>query len=280
MAKKFKKIPFVKAQALGNDCIIIDAIRSQIIDSPRLIRKFCHRRLGIGADQFLVLSKSRKPDADFKMRIFNQDGSEAEMCGNGIRCLGLYIKEAKYTAKKEMKIETLAGIRTVKVTSKNIFVNLGEPKLKGKEIPVNLSGRIINRPLKVEARDFRITCLSLGNPHCVIFHENLENFDLARFGPLLEHHHIFPNRANISFVNVFSNNEMKARIWERGAGETPACGTGAGAILVASVLNGYTDRKAKVELAGGKLEVEWDKDTNSVWLAGPAEKVYEGTLFL
>lgn len=280
MVKKSKKIPFVKAQALSNDCIIIDAIRNRFADSPRLIRKLCHRRSGIGADQLLVLSKSRKPNADFKMRIFNQDGSEAEMCGNGIRCLGLYIKEAKYTAKKEMTIETLAGIRTVKVTSKNIFVNLGEPKLKGKEIPVHLSGRIINRPLKVEARDFRITCLSLGNPHCVIFHENLESFDIARFGPLLENHHIFPNRANISFVNVIANNEMRARVWERGAGETPACGTGAGAILVASVLNGYTDRKAKVELAGGKLEVEWDKKTNSVWLAGPAEKVYEGTIFL
>lgn len=280
MAKKQKILPFTKLQALGNDSILIDAIRCRMAESPRFIKKLCNRRAGIGADQLLILSKSRKQGVDFKMRVFNQDGSEAEMCGNGIRCLGLYIKDAKYTQKKEMTVETLAGIRTVRVTSKNIHVNLGEPKLKGKEIPVHLSGRIINRPLKVEMKDFRITCLSLGNPHCVIFQENLEHFDVARFGPLLENHHIFPNRANISFVNVVSTTAIKARVWERGAGETPACGTAAGAILVASVLNGYTERKAVVELAGGKLEVEWNREANTVWLAGPAERVFEGNFLL
>lgn len=280
MAKKPKMLPFTKLQALGNDCVLVDLIRCRLAESPRLVKKLCNRRSGIGADQLLLLSKSRKQGADFKMRVFNQDGSEAEMCGNGIRCLGLYIREAKYTQKKEIRVETLAGIRTVRVTSKNIHVNLGEPKLKGKEIPVHLSGRIINRPLKVEMKDFRITCLSLGNPHCIIFQENLDGFDVARFGPLLESHHIFPNRSNISFVNVLSTTAIKARVWERGAGETPACGTGAAAILVASVLNGYTERKAVVELAGGKLEVEWDKKSNSVWLAGPAEKVYEGQFYL
>ncbi|MDP2599300.1 MAG: diaminopimelate epimerase [Deltaproteobacteria bacterium] len=274
MAGKQKTLHFVKMQGAGNDCIIIDLMKSKPLNPQRLARKICNRRLGVGADQLLLLAKSRK--ADFKMQIFNADGSEAEMCGNGIRCLARYIREAGYTSKKEMTIETLAGIRKVKVASKAVEVNLGEPKLKGKEIPVHLSGRIINRPLKIDAKDFRITCLSLGNPHCVIYQENLDTFPVEKYGPLLEHYHLFPHRTNISFVNVLSTGELKARVWERGVGETLACGTAAAASLVASVLNGFTERKVKIELPGGKLEVEWNRDDNTVWLSGPAEKVCEG----
>lgn len=280
MAKKPKTIPFTKMQALGNDCIVLDLIRTRGVDSTRMIKKLCHRKLGIGADQLLILSKSRKHDCDFKMKIFNADGSEAEMCGNGIRCLGRYIKEANYTQKRELAVETLAGRRIVKVTSKNVQVDLGEPKLKGKDIPAHLSGRIINRPLKIESRDLRVTCLSLGNPHCVIFQENLDAFDVGRFGPLLENHHLFPHRINVSFVNVLSAHEIKMRVWERGVGETMACGTAAGATLVASVLNGFTDRKVKVELPGGKLDVEWQRASNTVLLSGPAERIYDGVFYL
>ncbi len=269
-----KKLHFIKMQGAGNDCIIIDAMKTKPQNPQRLARKICNRRFGVGADQLLILSKSRK--ADFKMQIFNADGSEAEMCGNGIRCLARYIREAGYTSKKEMAIETLAGIRNVKVSSKVVEVNLGEPRLKGKEIPVHLSGRIINRPLKIDAKDFRITCLSLGNPHCVIFQENLDNLPLEKYGPLLENYHLFPHRTNVSFVNVLSTADLKVRVWERGVGETLACGTAAAASLVASVLNGFTDRKAKIELPGGKLEVEWNRDDNTVRLTGPAEKVCEG----
>lgn len=278
MVAKPKKYNFVKMQGTGNDVILIDAIKGKPQNPQRIAKKMCHRRLGIGADQLLVLSKSRI--ADFKMQIWNADGSEAEMCGNGIRCLGRYIKEAKYTKKREMTIETLAGVRYIKVTSKAVFVNLGEPIMKGKLIPVNLSGRIINRPLKMEAKDFRITCLSLGNPHCVVFYENLDGLDMERFGPMLENYHVFPKRVNVSFVNVTTPSDMRVRVWERGVGETLSCGTGAAASLVASVLNGFTERKAKVELAGGKLDVEWKKDPNEVWLSGPAEKVFEGTFYL
>ena len=274
MAGKQKTLHFVKMQGAGNDCIIIDMMKSKPLNHQRLARKICNRRFGVGADQLLLLSKSRK--ADFKMQIFNADGSEAEMCGNGIRCLARYIREAGYTSKKEMTIETLAGIREVKVSSKAVEVNLGEPKLKGKEIPVHLSGRIINRPLKIDSKDFRITCLSLGNPHCVIYQENLDTFPVEKYGPLLEHYHLFPHRTNISFVNVLSTGELKARVWERGVGETLACGTAAAASLVASVLNGFTERKVKIELPGGKLEVEWNRENNTVWLSGPAEKVCEG----
>ena len=274
MAGKQKTLHFIKMQGAGNDCIIIDMMKSKPLNPQRLARKICNRRFGVGADQLLLLSKSRK--ADFKMQIFNADGSEAEMCGNGIRCLARYIREAGYTSKKEMTIETLAGIREVKVSSKAVEVNLGEPKLKGKEIPVHLSGRIINRPLKIDSKDFRITCLSLGNPHCVIYQENLDTFPVEKYGPLLEHYHLFPHRTNISFVNVLSTGELKARVWERGVGETLACGTAAAASLVASVLNGFTERKVKIELPGGKLEVEWNRENNTVWLSGPAEKVCEG----
>lgn len=276
MAKKQKKVSFVKMQGTGNDCIIIDCLKSSVPNPQRIARRLCHRRLGIGADQLLLLYKSRK--ADFRMQVFNADGSEAEMCGNGIRCLGRYIKDSNYTSKREMTIETLAGIREIKVTSKAIFVNMGEPKMKGKEIPCNLSGRIINRPLKIESKDFRITCLSLGNPHCVVFQENLENVDVEHFGPLLENYHLFPRRTNVSFVNVTAPREIRVRVWERGVGETPSCGTGATASLIASVLNGFTDRKAKILLAGGKLEVEWKKESNEAWLSGPAEKVFDGII--
>lgn len=278
MVAKAKSFHFIKMQGTGNDCIIFDNLRLKTSNLGRFAKKICHRTLGVGADQLLILGKSRH--ADFKMEIFNADGSQAEMCGNGIRCLARYIKEAKYTQKKEMTIETLAGIRKLKVTSKTVFVDLGEPKLKGKEIPVNLSGRIINRPLKIENKDFRITCISMGNPHCVLFQENLDNIDIDRFGPLLENYHLFPKRTNVSFANVTTPQEIRVRVWERGAGETLSCGTAAAATLVASVLNGFTDRKAKIVLPGGKLEVEWQREGNHVWLAGPAEKICEGDIRL
>lgn len=261
-------------QGGGNDCILVDCLKENFPNPQRLIKKLSNRKFGVGADQVLILSKSRK--ADFKLQIFNADGSEAEMCGNGIRCVGRYIREIGHTQKRELAIETLAGIRNLRVTSKVVQVNLGEPKMKGKEIPVHLSGRIINRPLKIDNKDFRITCLSLGNPHCVIFQESLDTFPVERFGPLLENYHIFPRRTNVSFVNVITPQDLRVRVWERGVGETLSCGTGAAASLVASVLNGFTERKAKVELAGGKLEIEWKRDTNCVWLTGPAEKVFEG----
>lgn len=278
MVSKGKKWAFQKMQGTGNDCIIIDGTSSKPANIQRFVKKLCNRKIGIGADQLLVLGKSRK--ADFKMEVYNADGSVAEMCGNGIRCLGRYIVDAKHTTKREMTIETLAGIREVKVTAKTVFANLGEPILKGKEIPVNLSGRIINRPLKIESKDFRITCLSLGNPHCIVFIENLESYPVEKFGPMLENHSAFPKRANISFVNVLTPSLLRVRVWERGVGETLSCGTGAAASLVASVLNNFADRKAKVELAGGKLQVEWDKETNQVWISGPAESVFEGTVRL
>ena len=225
-----------------------------------------------------MLLKSRK--CDFHARFFNPDGSEAEMCGNGIRCVARYIKDSKLSSKKELVIETKAGPRNVKFAGKLVDVNMGEPIMKGKEIPVNLSGRVINRPLKTETKEFRITCISMGNPHCITFHENLAELAIDKYGPLLEGYSIFPKRANISFVNVISKSEIHMRVWERGAGETLGCGTAACASTVGSVLNGFTGRTVTAVLPGGKLEIEWSTKDNHVYMKGPAETVFKGEVVI
>lgn len=272
---KTKAREFIKMHGTGNDVILFDCLHHSAFQNPgHLAKKLCNRHLGIGADQMLLLLKSGK--FDFNMRTFNADGSEAEMCGNGLRCLGKYIKDAGISSKRELTIGTPGGPRRIKHGGKFIEVDMGEPIVKGKDIPVNLSGRIINRPLKTETKEFRITCLSMGNPHCVTFYEDLQNVAVDKFGPLLEHHPIFPKRANISFVNIISKNEIHMRVWERGAGETMACGTASCASAVASVLNGFTDRKVTVVLSGGKLEVEWNAKDNHVYMRGPAETVFKG----
>ncbi|MBI4212185.1 MAG: diaminopimelate epimerase [Deltaproteobacteria bacterium] len=271
-----KKITFTKMQALGNDAIIIDCLKGLPPNPNHFARKVCDRRYGIGADQLLLLIKSRK--ADYGVKIYNIDGSEAEMCGNGLRCLGRFLHEHKFTTKKEIQIETLAGIRTVRMASRMIDVDMGEPIMKGKDIPVNLSGRVVNRPIRIDTKEFRVTCLSVGNPHCIIFQEDLTNFPFEKYGPLLEHHSVFPKRANVSFVNVRGPEELEVRVWERGAGETQACGSAACASAVAGVLNGFTGRSIVVRMPGGKLEVKWDQEDNHLWLRGPAETVFTGVL--
>jgi len=274
--KKSKARHFVKMHGIGNDMIIFDCTKSSIASPAPLARKVCNRHTGVGADQMLLISKSRK--GDFMMRTFNPDGSEAEMCGNGIRCAAKFIKEYKLSAKKELLIETPAGLKLVKSVGNQFEVDMGEPIMKGKEIPVNLSGRIINRPLKTESKDFRITCLSVGNPHCITFHEELKDLPVEKFGPMLETYSIFPKKANISFVNVISKKELQLRVWERGAGETLGCGTAACASAVASVLNGFTDRKVTAVLPGGKLEIEWSTKDNHIYMKGPAEIVFTGEI--
>ena len=273
---KSKARPFVKMHGVGNDMVVIDCLKSPVQNPPHLARKLLNRHLGIGGDQLLLLLKSRK--CDFQMKVFNPDGSEAEMCGNGIRCIAKYVRDEKLSVKKELTIETLAGPKNVKFAGKLIEVDMGEPVMKGKDIPVNLSGRIINRPLKTETKEFRITCLGMGNPHCITFHENLENVPVEKWGPMLEHYNIFPRRANVSFVNILGKAELQVRVWERGAGMTLGCGTAACASVVASVLNGFTDREVTVSLPGGKLEIEWNQKDNHVYMRGPAETVFRGEI--
>jgi len=275
---KHKAHPFVKMHGLGNDVVLFDCLKGNLSNPPHIARKLLNRHTGIGGDQLVLLTKSRK--ADFGMRVFNSDGSEAEMCGNGIRCLARYIRDAKLSTKKELAIETLAGIRAVKFIGNMVEVDMGEPQMKGKDIPVNLSGRIINRPLKIESKDFRITCLAIGNPHCVTFSEDVMNFPVERFGPIIETYHLFPRRINVSFVNVLSKGELQMRVWERGVGETRSCGTAACAATVAAVLNGFAERKVTVMQPGGSLVVEWNRNDNHIYLRGPAETVYQGTIVI
>ncbi|MBI4366633.1 MAG: diaminopimelate epimerase [Deltaproteobacteria bacterium] len=270
---KGKLRPFHKMYATGNDFIIFDCQKALIDQPNKVARQLLHRRNGIGGDQLLLIRKSRV--ANFRMQAFNPDGSEAEMCGNGVRCVGKYLFDTGL-GKKVVTIETLGGVREVKSHGNTYRVDMGEPKLKGKEIPVNLNGRIINRPLKLEGREFRVTCISVGNPHCVIFVDDPETFPVEKYGPLIENFHIFPRRTNVEFARATSPAEVELRVWERGTGETEGCGTGACATGVAAVLNGLADRKVAVNQRGGKVTVEWDRDTNHVYLMGPAQLQFTG----
>lgn len=278
------KLRFTKMQALGNDFILVDARRSSLKEIGQLAGKLCDRRFGIGADQLLILEGSRR--ADFKMRIFNADGSEVEMCGNGIRCLAKYIWDRKLGGSKPetsaLSIETPAGIISLQRTNGLIKVDMGEPILAPDRIPVRISSGdgVLNYPLRIRGKTFRITCVSMGNPHAVIVVEDVHAIPLASYGPLIENHRIFPNRTNVEFIQIKNRRNIVMRVWERGAGETMACGTGASAASVASALLGLTGRKVTVHLPGGRLLIEWSRKDNHVYMAGAAEEVFEGTIAL
>ena len=262
---------------LGNDFVLVDGRKFKISNLKKFSKDVCHRRFGIGADQVLILGSSKK--ADFRMDIYNADGSQVEMCGNGLRCLAKHVVDEKLTKKSEVSVETPSGIQVVKVIGKNkIQVDMGEPILKGRDIPVRLSGRVINRPIRVDGREYRATCLSMGNPHCVIFVDDPKTFPVEKTGPVIEKHNIFPKKTNVEFVKILSDHEIEMRVWERGAGETMACGSGACAAVVAAALNGLTDRKVDVKLLGGTLQVEWSREKGHVLMVGPAETVFKGEI--
>lgn len=271
------ELKFVKMHGLGNDFIVLDLRGRRVRGLTELIKKLSHRRFGIGFDQALVLKNSKK--ADFLMEIYNADGSKVEMCGNGIRCVANYIWKRRLKRKPTLSIETMAGIKAVeRVKGGLVRVDMGEPILEGSLIPVKKEGLIKDHPLKIRGRTFHITCVSMGNPHCVIFVDSVDDFDVARFGPVLESHSFFPNRTNVEFVEVLNKKKIKMRVWERGSGETFACGTGACASAVASHIKGLTQRKVVVYLKGGELLIEWSRDDNHVYMTGPAEEVFEGTI--
>lgn len=265
---------------IGNDFIVIDNRSSGLVKLPKLSKRLCDRRFGVGADQLLLLEKSKK--ADFKMRIFNADGSEVEMCGNGIRCLAKYIWDRKLSrAGKDgasLLIETPAGTIVPKKSGDHVEVDMGEPVLEGKDIPVAIQGTVINHPLKLLKNTFKITCVSMGNPHAVIVVNDVGSVPLSVWGPAIETHTLFPEKTNVEFIRIINSRNIKMRVWERGAGETLACGTGASAAGVASVLLGLTNRKVNVHLPGGKLLIKWNSKDNHVYMTGPAESVYEGVI--
>lgn len=275
-------IKFTKMHGLGNDYVYIDAINQKIENESSLAKFVSNRHFGIGSDGLILICKS--DSADFKMRMFNSDGSEAEMCGNGIRCVGKFVYDKGLTDKTIVKIETLAGIKTLVLNTKDgkvetARVDMGEPILEAEKIPViSKEQPVKNLELEAENKKFKFTCVSMGNPHAITIVENTKEFDVEKYGKILEVDKAFPKKANIEFAQIIDKENIKMRVWERGAGETLACGTGACASVVASVLNGYTERDVNVNLLGGKLNVKWDKNDNHVYMTGPANIVFEGTI--
>jgi diaminopimelate epimerase len=260
---------------LGNDFVLVD-VRELEVDNPAgFARWACDRRFGIGADQVLFLKNSGS--ADFRMDIVNADGSIVEMCGNGIRVFAKYIWDRGLSDKDVLEIETLAGTIRPEKQDDLIRVDMGEPVLEGRKIPVNLDGRVVDHPLMVGQTEFKLTCVSMGNPHAVIFVEDTESFPVSSIGPIIERHEMFPNRTNVEFVQVLARDKVRMRVWERGSGETLACGTGASAAAVACILKKLTDKKITVELNGGNLLIEW-AENGRVYMTGPATEVFSGEI--
>lgn len=267
------KIKFTKMQATGNDFVVMEAKRNR--NWGALATAMCNRRLGVGADGIILVMPSRK--ADIRMRMFNPDGSEAEACGNGTRCLARYAIDRGLVDGKEITIETLGGSRKARQLDDMIQVDMGEPIFKAGLIPVKLNrDAVIDYPLTIGGRRLSLTCLSMGNPHAVAFiDEAVEDFPLETIGWKVENHPFFPKRVNFEIANVTSKNKIRARVWERGAGETLSCGTGACAIAVAARLHRFCGKKTNVALPGGTLMINWD-GKSQVKLTGPAEEVFEG----
>ena len=274
---------FTKMQGLGNDYVYMDAIYQNIENRSEFAKYVSDRHFGIGSDGLILICKSDV--ADFKMQMFNQDGSEAEMCGNGIRCVGKFVYDKGFTQKENITIETLAGIKELtlfpeKGKIKKVKVNMGIPILAPKKIPVNSNlNPVKNLKLYAEEKEFLFTCVSMGNPHAITFlNEKVNEFNISKYGKILETDKVFPNKSNIEFINIIDKENIKMRVWERGAGETLACGTGACASVVAGVLNNYINRKVNVHLLGGILEIEWNENDNNVYMIGPATTVFEGAI--
>lgn len=274
---------FTKMHGLGNDYVYINCFEEKVENPSELARFVSDRHFGVGSDGLVLILPSEK--ADFRMRMFNSDGSEAEMCGNAIRCVGKYVYDNKMTDKKTVSVETLAGIKVLELSLGGdekvelVRVDMGEPILNPRDIPVDSDlDRFVDEPVKIMDEEYRVTCVSMGNPHAVTYVQNVKDFPLEKVGPLMENHSLFPKRINAEFVEIVNRNYLKMRVWERGAGETMACGTGACAVLVASCLNGFSERKATVELLGGKLIIEWNEENNHVYKTGPATFVFNGTL--
>ncbi len=271
---------FTKMEGLGNDYIYVNCFEEKLEHPEETAIALSDRHFGIGADGLILIKPSEK--ADFTMDMYNADGSRSEMCGNGIRCVGKYVYDHGLTDKTRLAIETLAGIKYLDLTVsegkvKTVTVDMGSPVLLAEQIPVRSDKQqVINEKITVGGVDYQMTCVSMGNPHAVVFVDRTDDFPLAEIGPLFEHHAVFPNRVNAEFVQVLDSKTVKMRVWERGTGETLACGTGACATAVACVLNHKTGDQVTVRLLGGDLLIRYDKAADKVYMTGPAEVVFEG----
>lgn len=271
---------FTKMQGLGNDYVYVNGFEEKIENPSELAVKVSDRHFGIGSDGLILINPSKV--ADFEMEMYNADGSRSEMCGNGIRCVAKYVYDYGLTDKTQISVETLGGIKYLDLTIDNgkavrIKVDMGKPILEPAKIPVVSEGDIVlDEPILVDGTEYRMTAVSMGNPHTVVYMDDIEHLEIEKTGPKFENHERFPNRVNAEFVKVLDRHTAQMRVWERGSGETLACGTGACAVAVACILNGLTEDKVTVKLLGGDLLIEWDKEKDTVYMTGPAEVVFEG----
>ena len=276
---------FTKMHGLGNDYIYVNCFKEHIENPPKVARFVSDRHFGVGSDGLIMINPSKC--ADFEMEMYNADGSRSEMCGNGIRCVAKYVYDYGLTDKTSISVETLGGIKYLELTVKDgktelVRVNMGKPELSPKLIPV-VSGSpedeaVIDAPILVGGREYRMTSVSMGNPHTVVYVDDVDGLDIEEIGPKFENHERFPNRVNTEFVKVLDRHTAQMRVWERGSGETLACGTGACAVAVSCILNGLTEDKVTVKLLGGDLEVEWDREADVVYMTGPATVVFDGEI--
>lgn len=275
---------FTKMQGIGNDYVYVNCLKENIENPGEIAKKVSDRHFGIGSDGLILIKPSDV--ADFEMDMYNADGSRGKMCGNGIRCVGKYVYDYGLTDKTNLRINTLSGIKELELLVENgkvieIKVNMGEPVFETKQIPVlSEKEKLIQEPIEIAGKEYKITGISMGNPHAVTYIDDVKNLDIEKIGPLFEHHPWFPQQVNTEFVKVLDEHTVEMRVWERGSGETMACGTGACAVAVASILNGYTKDEVTVKLLGGDLRIFWDKDTNLVYMTGPAKVVFDGEIFL
>ena len=275
---------FTKMQGLGNDYVYVNCFKETIENPPEMAKKVSNRNFGIGSDGLIMINPSDV--ADFEMEMYNADGSRSEMCGNGIRCVGKYVYDYGLTEKEHISVETLAGIKYLDLTVEDgkvklVKVDMGSPELVPENIPIVADGnRVIDEPINVNGTEYRMTGVSMANPHAVVYVEDVKGLDIETIGPAFENHERFPNRVNTEFVKVLDRNTVEMRVWERGSGETMACGTGACAVAVACILNGFTEDKVTVKLLGGDLQIEWDKEADKIYMTGPAEVSFDGEINL
>ena len=276
---------FTKMHGIGNDYVYVNCFQEEVKNPAEVSKYVSDRHFGIGSDGLILIKPSDV--ADFKMDMYNADGSQGEMCGNGIRCVAKYVYDYGLTDKETISVETLAGIKHLELTIDAgkvalVRVNMGSPELVPEKIPVIAEGeRAINVPLEVKGNSYQMNCVSMGNPHCVIFmEEDVRNLNLEAIGPDFENHERFPKRINTEFVNVLDHQTLRMRVWERGSGETLACGTGACATAVAAMLNGHVEKEVTVHLLGGDLKIQWDGGNAPVYMTGPAATVFDGIIEL
>lgn len=272
---------FTKMQGIGNDYVYVNCLQETIENPSELAKKISDRHYGVGSDGLIMINPSDK--ADFEMEMYNADGSRGEMCGNGIRCVAKYVYDYGLTDKTSISVETLAGIKYLDLTVEDgkvvlVKVDMGKPMLRPEEVPVvSEKEEVIDEPITVDGQEYRMTCVSMGNPHAVVFiDQDVKEFPLETVGVKFENHERFPKRVNTEFVNVLDRHTAQMRVWERGSGETLACGTGACAVAVACALNGLMEDEVTVKLLGGDLQIKWDREKNTVYMTGPAEVVFDG----